>query len=66
MSPILTQPGLHVSPFVASWYELWLYYTPEVRRGKYLGLGVLLLQYFLLVKTSNLLHYNCVDMTIDE
>ena len=27
-----------------------LYYPPEVRRGKYWGLGVFLLQYFLLVK----------------
>ena len=40
----------------------WLkrYYSPEVRRGKYWGLGVFLLQYFPLVKIWKLLHYNCI------
>ena len=34
------------------------YYPPEVRRGKYWGLGVFLLQYFPLVKIWMPLHYN--------
>ena len=29
---------------------VYIYYTPEVRRGEYWGLGVLLLQYFPLVR----------------
>ena len=33
-----------------------LYYPTEVRRGKYLGLGVFQLQYFPLVKIWKLLH----------
>ena len=31
-------------------YMIKFYYPPEVRRGKYWGLGVFLLQYFPLVK----------------
>ena len=34
------------------------YYPPEVRRGKYWGLGVFLLEYFPLVKIRKPLHYN--------
>ena len=41
-----------------------VYYPPEVRRGKYRGVGVFLLQYFLLVKIRNILHYNCINMNI--
>ena len=39
-----------------------LYYPPEVRREEYWGLGVFLLQYFLLVKIRKLLHYIFIKM----
>ena len=35
----------------------YVYYTPEVRRGKYWGLGVFPLQYFPIVKIWKPLHY---------
>ena len=41
-----------------------IYYPPEVRRRKYLGLGVFLLQYCPLVKIYIILHHNCVNMNI--
>ena len=37
-----------------------IYYQTEVRRGKYWGLGVFLLQYF--PQYMKILHYNCTDM----
>ena len=41
-----------------------LYYPQEVRRGKYWGLEVFLLQYFPHVKIGRLLHYNCININI--
>ena len=41
-----------------------IYYSPEVRRGKYWGLGAFLLQYFPIVKIWKILYYNCINMNI--
>ena len=42
--PLIEEPRM-------SWIKgYYIYYPPEVKRGKYWGLGVFLLQYFSLVK----------------
>ena len=45
-------------------FFLRIYYSPEVRRGKYWALGVFLLQYFPLVSICKILQDNCTDMNI--
>ena len=40
-----------------------IYYPPEMRR-EYWELGVILLQYFPLVKICKLMHYNCINMNM--
>ena len=43
-----------------------VYYTPEVRRGEYWGLGVFLLQYLPLDNNMKMLDHNCIDMNVVE
>ena len=38
------------------------YYPPEVRGGKYLGLGVFLFGSIPSCQDMNILHYNCINM----
>ena len=39
-----------------------IYYQPEVTIGKYRGMEVFLLQYFLLVNVYKMMHYNYIKM----
>ena len=40
------------------------YYPSEVRKGKYWGLSVFLLQYSPLVKICKLQYYNCINLNL--